>query len=103
MIFDESDSDIELEYLEILKEKNALDQRITELKIFERSIMIVKKIDKTRRNDRDITETIFIQPKNPAGNDMDEDYRTIMKADLIVNIKALKSNNKATTYYQSKL
>ena len=99
MIFDESDSDIESEYLEIIKEKNALDQRITELKTFQRCIMVIKKMDKTTRNDRGITETTFLQPKNPAGNDMDEDYRTTMKADLIVNVQAVKSNNKATSYY----
>lgn len=101
MIFDEVDSDIESEYLEILKEKNALEQRIIQLTNFERRIITVKKIDKTIRNDRDIDETVFLQPTNPAGNDMDEDYRTSMKTDLIVNIQAVKSNNKATLYYQS--
>lgn len=103
MLFDESDSNIELEYLEILKEKNVLEQRITQLKIFERRIMTIKKIDKTIRNDRGINEVIFLAPTNPAGNDMDENYRTSMKTDLIVNIQALKSNNEATTYYQSEL
>lgn len=99
MLFDESDSNIELEYLEILKEKNALDQRITELKIFERRIMIVKKIDKIIRNDKNIDEIVFLQPSNPAGNDMDENYRTSMKTALIVNIQAVKNDNKAASYY----
>ncbi len=103
MKFDEVDSDIELEYLEILKEKNALDQRITQLTIFERRIMIVKNIDKIIRNDQGTNEVIFLAPTNPAGNDMDEDYRISMKTDLIVNIQATKSNNKATSYYQSEL
>jgi len=100
MIFDEVDSDIELEYLEILKEKNALEQRLTQLIVFMRRIITVKKLDKIIRNDQNIDETIFLQPTNPAGNDMDEDYRTSMKTDLIVNIETVKSNNEATSYYQ---
>ena len=81
----ESDAETDAKLIEINNIKKILDDYSRELKTYQTCIgqlnMVVVNNDDGGR--------AYVLPKNAAGNEIDADYRTSMKSDLIKNIDTL--------------
>lgn len=84
--WDDSDTEIEAKYNELDAELITISQRKRQLGIFRDKISSLKMIEEKTSNTNGSVEVNYVQPKNTAGNDMEEDYRIKQKADLLVNI-----------------
>lgn len=100
-MFAEIDIDLKLAHDKIIAEKNTLNLRVKQLENFDQLILDLKMKDKTIQDDKGNYETIFLQPKDGANNNMKEDHRISQKSDLIVNIEKSKVDNIAAEYYKS--
>ena len=99
MTFHESDKSLEDNFNKLRERENDLESKLKTIRQFQTNISNLRLIAKEETeiitvNKKEQTKKVikYYSPKNNAGNDMDEDYRTSQKVSLIINIdKFLKT------------
>jgi len=92
MEWDDSDTAIKTEYEESIIRKHALDIKSREERKFQQTINSLRMVERQVVEEVTIDSVLhqvnvskFFQPKNFAGDDMQESYRTAQKTKLLAN------------------